>query len=458
MKAMNFFSSDFSGSSFQRAVQVIESCRKKPISGQHFPHPFISPGGNYGEMWWQLDFSLALTGYRWIDHEFCQKGLLNFVSAQKADGRIPLWGNDRLPEYNHERLQREEVSSLPKVFDASSKILRWSTDQEVIETIYRMLCKYLDWWFRARWDERTGLISAVFEETFIPYYGFAGEYAPVDTNVEVAWGCCCTAEIARRLGDFETARKLLGRAADIRHAMNKYLWDDDRHAFFPLLLSEHHHGKVLMASTFDTFTMKIAEGARKHALLKLLTDKNRFGWTKRPLASVDRKDSAYTIINSKHYLGNSCWSGSIWTLINEGVVRGLHDCGEDELASELAGKTLLEFGSGYAEFLNPETGTGNGVEDYAWSAAQCIDMLLSQICGLDYNAQLSTFTISPSIPSSWTGKEFSISDLCLPGGSKLNISFESKEASPFISVLYVDTTGKTRRYADSRRLSFQILK
>ena len=40
---------------------------------------------------------IKMTGYKWIDQDFSEKALLNFESAQREDGRIPLWGPDLLP-------------------------------------------------------------------------------------------------------------------------------------------------------------------------------------------------------------------------------------------------------------------------------------------------------------------------------------------------------------------------
>ena len=44
------------------------------------------------------------------------------------------------------------------------------------------------------------MTTAVFEETFIPYPGYAMEYAPVDTNAEVYVGCHSTELLAIELG------------------------------------------------------------------------------------------------------------------------------------------------------------------------------------------------------------------------------------------------------------------
>ena len=58
---------------------------------------------------------------------------------------------------------------------------------------------YLDWWYKERYDSKTGQITSVFEETFIPYLGKAREYAAVDTNVEVYVGLIYTAKLAKKL-------------------------------------------------------------------------------------------------------------------------------------------------------------------------------------------------------------------------------------------------------------------
>ena len=124
---------DFSSGDLRNAASVLETCRKAPLPEYGFPYPFIAPGGCYGNMWWQLDFALGLTGLRWLDPAFAEQSILNFETCQKPDRRISLWGSDRLPEYKGERLQRTETSSLPKLFDAALKIAKGSRDENFIQ-------------------------------------------------------------------------------------------------------------------------------------------------------------------------------------------------------------------------------------------------------------------------------------------------------------------------------------
>ncbi len=57
-----------------------------------------------------------------------------------------------------------------------------------------------------------------------------------------------------------------------------------------------------------------------------------------------------------------------------------------KLAAELALKTLCSFKSNCAEFINPFDGSGQGVEKYAWTASQFIELIVEVIFGVSYNA------------------------------------------------------------------------
>ena len=73
------------------------------------------------------------------------------------------------------------------------------------------MTRYLDWWRANRLDADTGLLAAVFEETFVPYLGRAGEYAAVDTNVEVALGYGRAALLAEHWEISRRRKRCVGR-------------------------------------------------------------------------------------------------------------------------------------------------------------------------------------------------------------------------------------------------------
>lgn len=172
--------------SYENAKKALEFCYvKKGVAG--FKYPFFSPGG-YGECWWEIDSSYAAEAYSYIDFITAKNAMLNFFFVQKEDGRIPLWGNDILPKSENHPLQSDNASALPVLFMTGFAVAKRSRDNDFRHKIFNMLYKYLNWWKKERKDKNTGLITYLFEETFPPYLGRAGEYCGVDTNVAVAIG------------------------------------------------------------------------------------------------------------------------------------------------------------------------------------------------------------------------------------------------------------------------------
>lgn len=406
---------DISQNDFEYAIECLEICKQDHAQKYGFNYPYFTPGGAYGKQWWQLDSSLALCGYKWIDREFCETSLLNFIESQKDDGRICLWGADVLPGKvagDNFPKQTENVSSLPKLFDVAYHVIQGSTDEKLKDATYDMLKKYLDWWFINRQDSKTGLITAVFEETFIPYLGYAGEYAPVDTNVEVYVGCHYTGLLAVELGKTKDAEEIECRKNRLKQSINQYLWNEERGAYFPYFVKEGKMSDCLMASTFFPLRMKIASDERQKRLITLLKSQEYFNWNVIPLTSVSMKDSSF-VTTKGAYQGNASWSGNVWTLINEMVVRGLCDCNENELAAELAFKTIRAFNHNCTEFINPFDGSGHGVLQYAWTASQYLELVIETIFGVSYRANDKAVTVSPRIAEKLKDECFELKHICL---------------------------------------------
>lgn len=414
---------NISQSDIDYAISCLEKCKQDSAEDYGFLYPYFAPGGGYGKQWWQLDFSLALCGYKWVDRAFCERALENFINSQKEDGRICLWGADTLPETvagGDKLSQTENISSLPKIFDAAYHILLGSRNKELKERTYEMLKRYLDWWFLHRQDKKTGLITAVFEETFIPYLGSAYEYAPVDTNVEVYVGLYYTQLIAKELCKNSDFEKFEERKNKLKDSINRYLYSEEKGAYFPYYIKEEKQGETLMASTFYPLRLEIAPKDRRERLIKLLKDNAHFNFNSIPITSVSMKDSAFRITEGE-YIGNASWSGNVWTLINEMVIRSLCDIGENALAAELALKTLDAFKSNCAEFINPFDKKGHGVKEYAWSASQFLEILVDVLFGIEYNAVENTITISPKICDALKNERLQIKGLCLMDTVKLDV-------------------------------------
>ena len=420
---------------FDYAIECLELCKQDHAKAYGFNYPYFTPGGAYGKQWWQLDSALALRGYQWINREFAEKSLWNFIESQKEDGRICLWGSDVLPETvagNNSLKQTQNVSSLPKLFDVTYHILQGSKNEKLKIAAYHMMKRYLGWWFSQRQDPETGLITSVFEETFIPYLGYAGEYAAVDTNVEVYVGCHYTGLLAAALEQNDESAEFEAKKLRLKQSINRYLWNEEAGAYFPYLVKDRRLHDCLMASTFYPMRLQIANKEQQKRLIALLKDRAHFNWNKIPLTSVSMKDKAF-VTTKGAYQGNASWSGNVWTLINETVVRGLLDCGENALAAELALSTALHFNSNCAEFINPFDGSGHGVKQYAWTAAQYLELIVEILFGIRYIAKDNMIRISPTLPEQMKAECLSFEHLPVANNIFLNVKINHGKISYSVS-------------------------
>lgn len=359
-----------------RMVELAAETLRKCIveTGRYgLKHPFVAPGG-YGECWWQLDSTSALEGMKWIDFAFAERALLDFASVQKPDGRIPLYGPDTLPEGPHHPKQRDGASSLPSVFRSAHDIAVMSGRPATIEGAYSICSRYLDWWRANRIDGETGLVTSLFEETFPPYLGYAGEWSGVDTNVEVAKGALLTSELAGLLGEEDRANDLRHFAESIFAAVEECLWSEKAGTFCPMDLKTRSFGAVSSAG-FEMFWDPKLPLPRKERMLAELQGP-RFGWGLHPLTSVARDDPSFTVTRGDEYQYNASWSGMVWSTIVIRVMEALKSCGCVGEADELGGRflSMVEAAGEFREFYDPDDGSGHGASDYAWTASHCIEM------------------------------------------------------------------------------------
>ena len=177
--------------------------------------------------------------------------------------------------------------------------------------------------------------------------------------------------------------------------------------------------------------------------MQLLQDHKHFNWDTIPLTSVSKQDGIFTTTEGV-YQGNASWSGNVWTLINEMVVRGLLDSAENELAARLALKTIYAFNHNCAEFINPFDGAGHGVIKYAWTASQYIELIIVIIFGISYNSAKGEIVISPNLTDELKNSYLElknlkiISDMCIDVAiDHGNVSYVVSDNNLKVSVNYI---------------------
>jgi len=420
-----------------------------PING--FPTPFLAPGAGgdfYGNNWWVLDASLAMPPVLWTDFKFCSDMLRGFmaVQAENPDGNI-----------NHEgkiawRGTPCDLSVIPRYFEAAHAVVRMSDDAALRAMLYDSMRRHLGWWLSpVKRDTTTGLVTAYFEETFTCHSNFkSGEVAAVDTNVAVAVGAWLTAEVAEWVGRHDEAAAHRAVFGSIREAINGYLWNDALGCYQNWMIKEGRHLDLLANHMFDPLQLRIAPPERVERLLQRLLDPAQFGWGGIGLMTLAPQDRQHKVARG-HYDGKA-WDGGVWTMRNLPVIAGLRDCGRCDLAAELAWQTIRLFAGNYAEWLEQEGGTGQGVKRYSWTAGQWLQTIIEHLFGVTYNARTKTLQIRPNVPTVLRGQTLTLSNLRLPSALEYpievrvgNDNIEVDGAPPGIRIqsrLFSDTQEK----------------
>ena len=388
--------------SFDRAQAVLRMCRTV-ASDEHrirgFRVPFYAPGGSYGANWWQRDHSVAVLGVKWYDSSDAARGLDGFADVIRVDGRIPLYGDDVLPQRKGWFSEQSEgVSSLPAFFRAAHDVAVWRGDRAFARRMADLSFRYLNWWRQTRGDPKTGLVTAVFEETFPPYLGNAGECVSPGTCAEVAQGAALTADLYRRIGDIARERGCRDMSRSLFRAARTHLWsaDDAQFRSWDVRTRRFQSADALGFSLLQDPDLPdaIRNAARAMALGPRYRGTGEFG-----LTSIARNDVRFKITRGDRYLGNDSWSGMVWTLINVRIIDSLLASGFDADSVALAKATvrMLEAEDDFYEFYDPTDGKGCGVKGYAWTAADYLQIVLGRLLGISYDGFTRELTVKPRI-------------------------------------------------------------
>ena len=405
---------------FTDAFTVLEECKSIPALG--FPYPFMGPGGQYGNCWWERDSSLTLLGYRWLDRDYCRKALDNFTFVQKENGRIPLWGGDRVGDFDI------ELSAIPVIFEVAQLICRETEDELYVRRIYGMLARYMDWWLSSiKREPETGLVCGIFEETDPSDIHDQLTVAEVDLNVQVAVGADVLAELAERLGDTVAADRYRALFTELREIINRYLYNPADGGYYSWLVKENRlQTERVYNYMFDTFKRRIVPEERRERLLALLKDDSLFGYDSKWGITTMAKTCPEYVETVGLYQGYTSWSGNIWTLRNYIIATGLLESGLREEAAHIALQTVRTFNGNYAEFISPSTGEGHGVLRYGWSASEYISLLVEVLFGIHYDAVTDTVTVTPCMPRELYGETVSLGNVSV-GDKYLHVTVKCGE-------------------------------
>lgn len=420
---------------FKGAFDALDTCLITHVPVFGVTRPIMSPGGYWGENWWQLDSSLAMIGTKWVNQDFAENAFLGLKGAQdqNPDGRIDLYGASAM------RGQIGDVSSVPRTLEVAYDVARRNGDKDNLENIYLLMKRYADWFLSpVKRNAATGLITAAGEETFSATEGAPQSTAPMDLNVAVALGCHNLSDLAARLGKTQDAARYRQAFEQIKQGINQYMWNEADGVYYNYNAAEKKQDKRLICTTFDPLRLGIAPPAMVQKLIPKLTDPALFNWGTRPVTTIAKTEPDY-VEETGNYNGKQ-WNGDIWTMRNLPIVAGLADVGRHDLAAELAWETIKEFNNNYREFVIPSTGKGFGAENYAWSASLYIQAVIEYLYGVDYDRMKRRLRVLPRVPLELMGKDLSLSQLIIPG-QEARLSLRVKQTAPGQGVIDVAFSG-----------------
>ena len=201
-------------------------------------------------------------------------------------------------------------------------------------------------WQEARWVEDT--------ETL--------DLACVDLNSYLAMDFEALGYLNGEAGNAEKARHYRAAWAHLRNRMNETLWNPERGLYLDRKWDGEWSPRVA-ASNFLPLAAGIPRADQAHRMLQTLTDPDWF-WGEYVLPTISRNDPLF---HEQQY-----WRGTIWPPMNYLVYQGLKRYAFDEVAGELARRSVALFLRSWREYqlcrenYDSRTGEGGGQRYQSW--------------------------------------------------------------------------------------------
>lgn len=161
---------------------------------------------------------------------------------------------------------------------------------------------------------------------------------------------------------------------DIKHAMEvaphalETLWDSRTMQYCNRNVTTGRLIKMATVSNFMPLYASVLPKERVETLVRQMHDPDTFG-TEFPIPS--------TPINSAYFRPNRYWQGPTWVNMNWLLADGLERNGEEKEAKRLRERTIdMIVRGGMQEYFSPFDAEPAGADDFSWTAALLIDMLV----------------------------------------------------------------------------------
>jgi glycogen debranching enzyme len=199
----------------------------------------------------------------------------------------------------------------------------------------------------------------------------------VDLNALLALDLECLATLSHELGEHDKAAAYQARRSALIDVMNELLWDDECGMYVDRFWNGRRSTR-LSASNFYPLVAGVPDRRRAERMIETLLEPSKF-WGPHVVPTISRDDPAFA---DQQY-----WRGTIWPPPNYLIYQGLRRYQFDEVAGELAARSVDLFLRSWRDFqlcrenYDSNTGEGGGHAYQSWGPLfaligleECIDV------------------------------------------------------------------------------------
>jgi glycogen debranching enzyme len=346
------------------ARRVLKGNRQSGISDwDGMRYDFVCPSPTHYPFQWFWDSAFHAIALLHVDPELSKQELRCLMQGAQSDGfqgHMLLWEREA-----HQRWLDEEYSirlahpfytatiQPPVVARAVERIFDVTGDKAFVREMLPPMVRFFDWLARVRDPDDDGLVAIIQpDESGLdasPKYDKAMGI-PHDPPTD-------TLPMLRR-----SMQRLFGAYKGATPEAE--CWDAKAGAFWDLSGASEEQVRVLtFTSLFPLILPDLDATVAKRLVHEHLLNEKEF-WVPYPVPSVAVNEVTF----DPTWQTKTTWRGPTWVNVNWYLYWGLRSHGFDDVASELARRTIaMQARGGIREFYNPFTAEGYGATDFGWS-------------------------------------------------------------------------------------------
>jgi len=392
-------------------------------------YDFVCPSPTHYPFQWFWDSAFHAIALLHVDPELSKQELRCLMQGAQPDGFIAhmlLWEREAHAHWlKHEysiRLGNPYFTATiqpPVVARAVERIFEATGDTAFVRDMLPPMARFFDWLASVRDPDDDGLIALIqpdesgldaspkydkamgipyepptdtlpalrrsMQRLFTAYKDAAPEAQPlldvflfedVMMNSIYADGLRALAKLSRAVGSPDADRFERESKRTLGALMRK-CWDEEAGVFWDLSGKAEEQAKVLtFTSLFPLILTDLDARVAKRLVRDHLLNQREF-WLPYPVPSV----AASEVTFDPTWQTKTTWRGPTWVNVNWYLYWGLRAHGFDDVASELARRTVaMQSRGGIREFYDPFTAEGYGATDFGWSCLS-LDLIAAETSG-----------------------------------------------------------------------------